>query len=122
MSEVGMRCCISYQASDNRSGPILARAMACFWRHQAITWTNVDFSLLRPYALHKHVRAIPQREPTFLYTIIFVKIILLKLRPHLPETKELKGYKKTCRVWLTQGDARPFRVSLCFVFSNIGFS
>ena len=47
------------------------------WWHQAITWTNVDFSLLRFYGID--IRAISQQMPKLLFCIISVKILPLKL-------------------------------------------
>ena len=39
-----------------------------------------------------HLRAISQREPKMLFCIMSLKIILLKILPHLPGTNELSIY------------------------------
>ena len=58
--------------------------MAC----QAITWTNVDFKLVRFCGIH--MRAISQWLAKLLFCIMNLKIIFLTLLPHLPGVNELK--------------------------------
>ena len=57
------------------------------WRHQAITWTNVDFSLVRFLVIH--LRAVSQWVPKLLFCIMSLCITLWKLLPHLLRTDEL---------------------------------
>ena len=49
------------------------------WRHQPITWTNVDFSLVRCCGIH--LRVISPQVPMLLFCIMSLKIILW-LVPH----------------------------------------
>ena len=58
------------------------------WQHQAITWTNVDFLLMKFYDIH--LRAVEQQVSKLLFCIISLKIILLKLSPQFPGAIELK--------------------------------
>ena len=57
------------------------------WWHQAITWTIVNFSLMRFCGICP--RAISQQVPKLLFCTMTLKIILLKLLPHLPVANEL---------------------------------
>ena len=55
-----------------RSGSTLAQVMAFAWRHQAITWTNVDWSSAKSSDIH--IRAISQEMPQPSITKIHLKI------------------------------------------------
>ena len=57
------------------------------WRHQAITWTNIDLVLLRFCCIH--LRAIPLRVPELQFGIMILVIILLKWLSHFPGGNEL---------------------------------
>ena len=46
------------------------------WRHQAITWTSVDFSIMRFSGILIHVRRILQPVPKLLFCKITLKIII----------------------------------------------
>ena len=71
------------------------------WRHQDITWTTGDFSLVRIYDIH--ITAISQRVPTILFCIMSSKIILMKVLPYLPAVNEqerrLKRSNYSRRPW-----------------------
>ena len=56
--------------------------MAIAWQHHAITWTNVDFWLVRFCSIHQ--RVISQ-------WVMGLKIIHLKLLQHFPRSNELKS-------------------------------
>ena len=58
-----------------RSGSTLLRV--------TITWTSVDFSIMRLVAFI-YIRIILQQVTELLFIIMSLKIILLKLLPHLP--------------------------------------
>ena len=60
--------------------------------HQAVTWTNVDLSLVRFCGIH--LRAISQQVPELLFCTMSLKIIFLKSLPHFPGFKDLKNYHK----------------------------
>ena len=60
------------------------------WQHPAITWTNVDFALVRFCGIY--LRKILQGVPRLLFCIRSLKTRLLKLLPHLPGTSELNKY------------------------------
>ena len=57
------------------------------WRHQAITWTNVDLSSVRSSGIH--LRAILQEIPQPSVTEINLKITYLKLCSNFPGVNEL---------------------------------
>ena len=62
------------------------------WWHQAITWTSVDFSLVRFFGIH--LRAIPQWALKLLFCIMSLKILLLKFLLHLPGANELHNISR----------------------------
>ena len=68
----------------HRSGSTLAQVMACCLtgRHQAITWTNVDLSLVRSSGIH--LRAISWDIPQPPFAKVSLKITDLKLIWNLP--------------------------------------
>ena len=57
------------------------------WRHQAITWTNVDWSSVKSSDVH--MRAVSQEIPQPLTTKISLKITRIKFTLDLPEANEL---------------------------------
>ena len=67
------------------------------WRHQAITWTNVDLSSLRSIDIHLRASSFKIPEPSV--TEIGLKITNLKFHSNLPGTNEL--IKST---WLNFGE------------------
>ena len=56
-------------------------------QHQAMTWTGVDFSLMGSCGIH--LRAISQWLTKPQFCLMSLKIISLKLLPHLPGANEL---------------------------------
>ena len=56
------------------------------WRHQAVTWTKVDFSSMRFCRIH--LRTIPRRVPKLLICLVNLRNILLKSQPYFPEGNE----------------------------------
>ena len=63
-----------------------AQIMACCWRHQAFTWTNVDLSSGRSSAIH--LSAILQEMPQPSVTEISLRTTYLKFCSNLPGTNE----------------------------------
>ena len=57
------------------------------WRHQAITWTNVDWSSVKSSDIH--IRAISQEMPQSSITKICLKITNLKFHWNFPGANEL---------------------------------
>ena len=57
------------------------------WRHQAITWTNVDWSSVKSTDIH--IRAISQEMPQPPITKIYLKITCLKFHANFPGADEL---------------------------------
>ena len=55
------------------------------WWHQAITWTNVHFLLVRFYGIY--LRAISQEIPQSSISKISLKIIYPEFHSNLPEAK-----------------------------------
>ena len=54
------------------------------WRHQAITWSHVEFSPSEVWGIHQ--RVLKQQ-----FCIMILKSIFLKLLPYLPGANELTG-------------------------------
>ena len=76
---VNLRSCGLYEQTE------------CGWQHLPITWTNVDFSLVRFCGIH--LRAISLWVLKLLFCIMSLKSILLRLLPHLPGASEINpGY------------------------------
>ena len=64
------------------------------WRHQAIAWTNVVWSLVKSRDIH--IREISQEMPQPSITKIRLKITYLKFHSNFPGSNELKGrFRKT---------------------------
>ena len=59
------------------------------WRHHAITWTNVDSSLVIFCGIH--LRAISEWVPMLLFRIMSLQAILSKIILHLSMTNELRS-------------------------------
>ena len=57
------------------------------WRHQAITWTNVDLSLVKSCGIH--LRAVSHEMLKISTLDVSLKIINLRLHPHLQVANEL---------------------------------
>ena len=77
---------------QHRSRSTLVQVMAwCLhaWRHQAITWTNVDWSSAKSNDIH--IRAISQEMPQPPITEIRLKITYLKVHSDFPGANELKN-------------------------------
>ena len=66
------------------------------WRHQVITWTNVDWSSVKSSDIH--IRVISQEMPQPSITKIHLKITYLKFPSHFPGANELKCENET---WVT---------------------
>ena len=66
--------------------------MAFAWRHQAITWTNVDLSSVRSSSIH--LRAILQEIPQLPVTEISLKITYLKYCSNFPGANELTEFNE----------------------------
>ena len=58
------------------------------WRHQAITWTNVDLSSLRSSDVHLRAISLEISQPSV--TKISLKIFFLRFYWNLPEANELR--------------------------------
>ena len=57
------------------------------WRHQAITWTNVDWSSVKPNGIR--IRAIRQEMPQTSITKLCLKTTYLKFHSNFPGGNEL---------------------------------
>ena len=71
----------------HRSGSTLVQVMACSWRHQATTWTNVDLLLVR--SSDNHPRAISGEKPQPSLSKISLRITFLKSHSSFPGGNEL---------------------------------
>ena len=58
------------------------------WRHETITWTNVDLLSVRSHGIHLHALSLEDLEKPFNKTRF--KIAVLKRYPGLPGANELK--------------------------------
>ena len=96
------------------------------WRHQAITWTNVDLSWVRSSGIH--LSAFLQEIPQPSVTKIHLKIIHLKFHSNFPGTNELSDViqmlSQCCwnqvfwsLIFHEQHNVRPR--SLTFLFRNV---
>ena len=76
------------EIQPHRTWSTLAQVMACCLTHPVITWTNVDFLFVRFCSIH--LGEISQRvsEPPF--CIMRLKIIPMKVLPHLQRVNELR--------------------------------
>ena len=72
---------------DRELGQPWLRWWLAAWRHQAITWTNVDLSSAMSCGFH--VRAIQQEMPQSSIPKICLKITCLKFHSNFPWTNEL---------------------------------
>ena len=72
---------------DRDLGQLWLRQWLVAWRHQAITWTNVDLSTLRSYAIHP--RALSWEDLKLHTNKIRMKFEFLKSHPALPGSNEL---------------------------------
>ena len=70
------------------------------WLHQAITWTNVDWSSLKSSDIN--VRAISQEMPQPSITKICLKITYLKFHSNFPGTNELTHYPQAMPYGVTE--------------------
>ena len=57
------------------------------WRHQAITWINVDWSSVTSSGIH--IWAISQEMPQLSVTKIYLNITYMKFHSNIPEANEL---------------------------------
>ena len=73
---------------DRDLGQHWLRRWLVAWRHQAITWTNVDLSSVR--SCGHHVRAISLEMPQSSVTKIYLKITCLKFHSNFPGANALK--------------------------------
>ena len=84
---------------DIKLGQQLIRWRLFAWRHQAITWSNVDLSAVRSIGIHLMANSLEIPQPAF--TKISLKITYLILNRNLPGANELKGDKMAYR-WQLQ--------------------
>ena len=89
-----------------RSGSTLAQVMAYFWRHQAITWTNADWSSVKSNDIH--IRAISQEMPQPSIIKIYLKITCLKFHSNFPAANALTSFSDTNQVLSKQEDKSQF--------------
>ena len=59
------------------------------WQDQAITWTNIDWSLVK--SSDSHIRAISKEMPQPSITKIGLKITYIKFHSNFPGANELKS-------------------------------
>ena len=75
---------------DNDLGEHWLRYWLVAWRHQAITWTNVDLSSVWSSGIH--LRSISSEIPQPPFTKVSLKITYLKLNWNLPGANELRQH------------------------------
>ena len=78
-----IQCAVLWQHESRSTS---AQVMAGCLRHQ-VTWINVDLSLGRFYGIH--LRIVSWQMSKLLFWTMSLKIIYLKLLPHLPGINEL---------------------------------
>ena len=79
---------------DMELGQHWLRKWLVAWRHQAITWTNVDLSLVR--SINIHLRAISPEIPQLSITRITLKTTYPKFYSNSPGANELSTYLEMC--------------------------
>ena len=80
-------CGLATPYGDIHLGQHWSREWLVAWRHQAITWTNVDLSSVKSCGIH--LRAI-SHEILKIFTLnVSLKVTNLRLHPHLPGTNVL---------------------------------
>ena len=95
---------------QQRSGSKLVQVMACCWRHQAITWTNIDWSSMKSSDIH--IGAISQQMPQSSITKICLKITF-----EFPRANELMNWTFTFWTYLFQVISLQMYVLLIFACS-----
>ena len=70
------------------------------WRHQAITWTNVDWSLVKYSDLN--IRALSQEMPQQSVIKIHLKITYLKFHSNFPGANELTHRGRKTRICVSK--------------------
>ena len=70
------------------------------WRHQAITWTNVDLSSVRSSGIH--LRAISWEMPQPPFTKVSLKMTYLKLNWKLPGANELTHWGRVTHICVSK--------------------
>ena len=71
------------------------------WRHQAITWTNVDISSVMPTDIHLKVVIAPE-IPQPPITKINFKITYLKFHLNLQEANELTHWDRVTHIYVSK--------------------
>ena len=112
---------------QQRSRSTLAQVMVCFaWRHQTITWTNVDWSSVESSDIH--IRAISLKMPQPI-TKICLKITCLKFHSSFPGFNKLRHLQSSKLLpllyrisMMTSSNGNIFRVTgpLCGEFTGPG--
>ena len=80
-------CGLVTPCGDRDLGQHWLRKWLVVWRHQAITWTNVDWSSVESSDIH--IRAISQEMPRPSITKIHLKITHLKFNSNFPGASDL---------------------------------
>ena len=80
-------CGLTTPYGDIGLGQHVLKQWLVAWRHQSNTWTNVDQSSVRFWGIH--LRAVTLGVWKLLFCRTNLKILLLKLLPHLPGSNEL---------------------------------
>ena len=88
-------CGLMTPFGDRDQGQHSLRQWLVAWRHQAITWTDVDWSSVKSSDIH--IRANPQEMPQPPISTIRLKFVYLKFHSNIPGANELI-YGGTC--WL----------------------
>ena len=68
----------------HRTGATLGQVMLVAWRHQAITWTNVDWSSMRSSDNHRRAISHEITQPSWIITAISLKTTFLKFQSNIP--------------------------------------
>ena len=84
-------CGLVMPYGDRDLGQHWLRSWLVAWRHQAITWTNVDWSSVKSSDID--IMAISQEMPQAPITKICLKIACLKFHSNFPGANELKFMK-----------------------------
>ena len=101
-------CGLMMPYGDKNLGQHWLRWWLVAWRHQVITWTNVDWSSVKSSDIH--IRAISHEMPQSSITKICLKITCLKFHSNFPGANELS---KTC------SSPGQHHIGCCMAYVNI---
>ena len=106
---------------DRDLGQHWLRQWLVAWRHQAITWTNVDLSSVR-FSYSNHQRVIPQGKTWSSITEISLKISNLNFDSNFPGANELMNKSTLVEVMALYHQATSHYLKQCWHISVMPYA